>query len=394
MANQPDDHFSYGCFSRTPRRSPAGGNQNNNNARRGLFHMGHGGRTVLPPLHLPFRASRSPAPDPSLTSAQYPQQDPQARGDYNIQGYNQSGWPVNPTHQQQNTFQDPRFAGMQAQYGMNPTRAQSAMIPDPHDSRILPPPNAHGQPNQAMMGGAQIRSPTAGYPAAFVPYPEHPQQPFFSPPDPRNLPPPVPSMGHDPSSGMMHRRSSMSVDRTIPSRMTAHGPSPYPRNPSIASTSTYAPEQPVSEPSIKKKRKRADAEQLKVLNETYNRTAFPTTEERAELAKRLSMSARSVQIWFQNKRQAMRQSSRQASTSIPPTTNEPYGATPHQGAGIPATNPYGVHPSASASAGPAYGGPMPHRTASRLIPSPAPAGRPRSREEEERDPRRFTGRQY
>lgn len=40
-----------------------------------------------------------------------------------------------------------------------------------------------------------------------------------------------------------------------------------------------------------------DAEQLKVLNETYNRTAFPSTEERNELAKKLGMSARSVQIW-------------------------------------------------------------------------------------------------
>lgn len=51
-------------------------------------------------------------------------------------------------------------------------------------------------------------------------------------------------------------------------------------------------------PVIKKKRKRADAAQLKVLNETYDRTAFPSTEERADLAKRLDMSARSVQIWL------------------------------------------------------------------------------------------------
>ena len=48
---------------------------------------------------------------------------------------------------------------------------------------------------------------------------------------------------------------------------------------------------------VKKKRKRADAAQLKVLNDVYARTAFPTTEERLELAKKLEMSARSVQIW-------------------------------------------------------------------------------------------------
>ncbi len=75
-------------------------------------------------------------------------------------------------------------------------------------------------------------------------------------------------------------------------RPGGHGSTPYPRVPSVA---THAPEPPV-EP-VKKKRKRADAEQLKVLNETYNRTAFPSTEERIELAKKLGMSARSVQIW-------------------------------------------------------------------------------------------------
>ena len=75
-------------------------------------------------------------------------------------------------------------------------------------------------------------------------------------------------------------------------RPGGHGASPYPRVPSVV---PHVPEPP-AEP-IKKKRKRADAEQLKVLNETYNRTAFPSTEERIELAKKLGMSARSVQIW-------------------------------------------------------------------------------------------------
>ncbi|KAL0578288.1 hypothetical protein V5O48_003699 [Marasmius crinis-equi] len=51
------------------------------------------------------------------------------------------------------------------------------------------------------------------------------------------------------------------------------------------------------EPTIKKKRKRADAQQLKILNETYARTPFPSTEDRLALAKLLDMSARSVQIW-------------------------------------------------------------------------------------------------
>jgi hypothetical protein len=51
-------------------------------------------------------------------------------------------------------------------------------------------------------------------------------------------------------------------------------------------------------PTIKKMRKRADAAQLRVLQEIYARTAFPSAEERHALSRILDMSARSVQIWF------------------------------------------------------------------------------------------------
>ena len=86
----------------------------------------------------------------------------------------------------------------------------------------------------------------------------------------------------------------------MPSQVEAHGPSPYARGPITNSVLTQEPASMMvnEEPVIKKKRKRADAAQLKVLNETYARTAFPSTEERAELAKKLDMSARSVQIWL------------------------------------------------------------------------------------------------
>ncbi|KAG6830457.1 hypothetical protein H0H92_000610 [Tricholoma furcatifolium] len=103
-----------------------------------------------------------------------------------------------------------------------------------------------------------------------------------------------------------------------PSRGEHHrSSSPYGRSSShaIPKSSTPPPVSPISpeESTIKKKRKRADARQLKALNETYNRTAFPSTEERLALAKELDMTARSVQIWFQNKRQSMRQTNRQSS---------------------------------------------------------------------------------
>lgn len=64
-----------------------------------------------------------------------------------------------------------------------------------------------------------------------------------------------------------------------------------PPPPPISPTST-------GEHAIKKKRKRADPSQVKILNETFNRTQFPSTAERAMLADKLEMSARSVQIWY------------------------------------------------------------------------------------------------
>ncbi|KAG8965793.1 hypothetical protein FRC03_000164 [Tulasnella sp. 419] len=77
-------------------------------------------------------------------------------------------------------------------------------------------------------------------------------------------------------------------------------------------------------PPVKPKRKRADATQLRVLNEVYARTAFPSTEERAELAKRLGMSPRQVQIWFQNRRQNARQSRANSNAAqYPPVGDAP-----------------------------------------------------------------------
>ncbi|KAJ2359006.1 hypothetical protein IWW50_000066 [Coemansia erecta] len=58
---------------------------------------------------------------------------------------------------------------------------------------------------------------------------------------------------------------------------------------------------------IKGKRKRASPQQLEVLNEVFASTSFPSTEMRNRLARQLGMTPRTVQIWFQNKRQASRQ---------------------------------------------------------------------------------------
>ncbi|KAL0077244.1 Homeodomain-like DNA binding domain-containing transcription factor, partial [Phycomyces blakesleeanus] len=57
---------------------------------------------------------------------------------------------------------------------------------------------------------------------------------------------------------------------------------------------------------LKPKRRRANAKQLEVLNRVFERTSFPTTQVRNELGQQLGMSPRTVQIWFQNRRQAIR----------------------------------------------------------------------------------------
>ncbi|KAF9198898.1 hypothetical protein BGZ49_000171, partial [Haplosporangium sp. Z 27] len=58
--------------------------------------------------------------------------------------------------------------------------------------------------------------------------------------------------------------------------------------------------------SVKAKRKRANASQLSVLNAAFERSYFPSTEERLRLSKQCRMCPRTVQIWFQNKRQSVK----------------------------------------------------------------------------------------
>lgn len=105
-----------------------------------------------------------------------------------------------------------------------------------------------------------MRSQTAtGYPAQYAPYPagQVQQQAAFYPAstDPRMAGSPV--SGYEMSGGAgLPRRSSMSVDRTVPSRMSStHGMPPYARAPPSLS-SEYGQES-ISEQPIKKKRKRA-----------------------------------------------------------------------------------------------------------------------------------------
>jgi homeobox protein YOX1/YHP1 len=94
----------------------------------------------------------------------------------------------------------------------------------------------------------------------------------------------------DDSSRLEPRSSSSYGLSSWPSHL------PPPKNYSPPSSPPVSPT-PHEEPTIKRKRIHPDAAQLKVLNETYTRTAFPSTEELAALAKMLDMSPRGVQLW-------------------------------------------------------------------------------------------------
>ncbi|CAG8811981.1 8776_t:CDS:2, partial [Gigaspora rosea] len=80
-------------------------------------------------------------------------------------------------------------------------------------------------------------------------------------------------------------------------------------------TSNYSVHSPPSFGTHNTKRKRANANQLKVLNDVFARTFFPSTELRIQLGKELGMAPRTVQIWFQNKRQSWRSKTRGNSNS-------------------------------------------------------------------------------
>ncbi|KAI8377884.1 Homeodomain-like protein [Radiomyces spectabilis] len=77
---------------------------------------------------------------------------------------------------------------------------------------------------------------------------------------------------------------------------------------------------------LKAKRKRASPSQLSVLNRVFSQTYFPSTEMRVELGKQLGMSPRTVQIWFQNRRQSLRTRGRsQAQAQVSPSHSPLYG---------------------------------------------------------------------
>ncbi|KAF8941074.1 hypothetical protein BGZ58_002538 [Dissophora ornata] len=115
-----------------------------------------------------------------------------------------------------------------------------------------------------------------------------------------------------------HGQSSKPAVVSAKSRLsTSHSVHPFdiPADPPTSPSSTKAggkrdrgqDDDPfVAEDGVKAKRKRANIEQLSILNAAFERSYFPSTEERLRLSKQTKMCPRTVQIWFQNKRQSVK----------------------------------------------------------------------------------------
>jgi len=74
----------------------------------------------------------------------------------------------------------------------------------------------------------------------------------------------------------------------------------------------------------KKKRQRTSPDQLAILEQIFQTDKMPNQQTRVHLADQLGMSSRRVQIWFQNKRQSMRQTSRQAANPATGGSHQPF----------------------------------------------------------------------
>ncbi|GAA5897639.1 uncharacterized protein JCM6883_006764 [Sporobolomyces salmoneus] len=109
------------------------------------------------------------------------------------------------------------------------------------------------------------------------------------------------------------------------------------------------------EPAKKRSRTLTTPAQTAVLNALLAKTRFPSTETREEVGAQIGMSARRVQIWFQNRRQSQKRlrdrEAQDANMSSMPTNASnhslPLGhgipVHPHYPYGPPTSDPYAAH---------------------------------------------------
>jgi len=175
--------------------------------------------------------------------------------------------------------------------------------------------------------------PSTGFPPQGAPQ-GWPQQDYIAQP----LTPLNPHSQQQPYSPQMQQMQGpggpMRVRRT--SSGLSQAPYPPPGEP------PQPPPQPQSQ--LKPKRKRATSGQLRVLNSVFASTFFPSTELRIALGKELNMSPRTVQIWFQNKRQSWRAQKAKTEHGTPTQSAGQTGTPTTSQTLIPGGGSYSPHP--------------------------------------------------
>lgn len=143
------------------------------------------------------------------------------------------------------------------------------------------------------------------------------QNPHQVPPHHQHAPPPQPQYryhqhSHPITTGTPPQMSHhpQGYPHYPPHQQSSPSPSSHPQYPSPSLHHLPVSQAPVqyeqSHRMVKPKRKRATADQINRLNQVFEQTFFPTSDQRMDLAQELGMTPRTVQIWFQNKRQGWR----------------------------------------------------------------------------------------
>lgn len=107
------------------------------------------------------------------------------------------------------------------------------------------------------------------------------------------------------------RKSTTTTSPTRDFAFILHSPATYPsQEPSIDNASL-----------ARRKRRRTSPHELSILNQEFQEGSTPSKAKRIEIAKKVSMTEKAVQIWFQNKRQSLRRlkSTDKEVTELPPT---------------------------------------------------------------------------
>lgn len=101
-----------------------------------------------------------------------------------------------------------------------------------------------------------------------------------------------------PSDSVMHSKTSSPTESRAYA-FISHSPATFPnKEPSIDNA-----------PLARRKRRRTSPNELSILNQEFDIGSTPNKPRRIEIAKRVSMTEKAVQIWFQNKRQSLRKHS-------------------------------------------------------------------------------------